>query len=60
MIIEHDDEEHPDDEAIAFDAFDRFSCVIREEMIERVIDWAISIRRSAYLAGFTDGCKVRS
>lgn len=50
------DEDHPDDDAIAFDAFDRFDCVIRGELIE----WAISIRRAAYLAGFTDGCKVRS
>ena len=54
------DEDHPDDEAIAFDAFDRFDCVIRGELIEHVIEWAISIRRAAYLAGFADGCKVRS
>lgn len=60
MIIEHDSEEHPDDEAVAAMAYDQFDCIIRGELIERVIDWAISIRRAAYLAGFTDGCKTRS
>jgi hypothetical protein len=60
VIIEHDDEDHPDDEAVAFDAFDQFDCVIREELIERIIDWAVGIRRAAYLAGFNDGRRIRS